>query len=167
MASGALSTLETAPVRARAGEEEGWAEARRPDRAARLSALSLAGLGRPMEARPGWEREASRVARSWLRLVDEGRHTASWAEAAPLLREEVGPREWNVAVSAVRAPLGRCLWRKLQSQAVVEGPPGALRGPFVVIRFESVFERRSRATETITPVLDADGRWRVAAYFIG
>jgi hypothetical protein len=36
-----------------------------------------------------------------------------------------------------------------------------------VIRFDTVFEHRSRRVETITPVLDADGRWRVAAYFIG
>jgi hypothetical protein len=35
-----------------------------------------------------------------------------------------------------------------------------------VIRFDSVFERRRGATETITPVLGPDGRWRVAAYFI-
>jgi hypothetical protein len=49
---------------------------------------------------------------------------------------------------------------------VVEGPSGALRGPYVVIPFESVFERRGRAAETITPVLGADGHWQVAAYFI-
>ena len=166
MALGALSTLVTCPVRARAGEPDGRSEARRSELAAWLSALSLAGLGRPLGARPIWEREATSVARSWLRLVDDGRHPASWAAAAPLLREEIGSHEWDAALRAVRAPLGRCLWRKLLSQAVVEGPPGALKGPYVVIRFESVFERRSRAAETITPVLGPDGRWRVAAYFI-
>jgi hypothetical protein len=35
-----------------------------------------------------------------------------------------------------------------------------------VIRFESA-RARSRAAETITLVLGPDGRWRVAAYFIG
>ena len=167
MALGALSTLATHPVRATAGEREVCSEAPRSDLAAWLAALSLAGLGRPVGARPAWEREASSVARSWLRLVDDGRHPASWAAAAPLLREEVGPREWDEALRAAREPLGRCLWRKLRSRAVVEGPPGALRGPYVVIRFESVFERSGRAVETITPVLGPDGRWRVAAYFIG
>ncbi len=167
MAVGALSTLAIRPVRERAGEQEVCSGARRSDLAAWLAALSLAGLGRPVGERPDWECEASSVARSWLRLVDDGRHPASWAAAAPLLREEVGPGEWDAALRAVRAPLGRCLWRKLRSRAVVEGPPGALRGPYVVIRFESVFERRSSAAETVTPVLGPDGRWRVAAYFIG
>jgi hypothetical protein len=49
---------------------------------------------------------------------------------------------------------------------VVEGPAGDLRGPYVVIRFESVFERQIRAAETVTPALGPDGSWRVAAYFI-
>ena len=167
MALGALSTLAIPPAGARAGEQEARAQTRRSDLAAWLSALSLAGLGRPVGTRADWEREASSVARSWLRLVDDGRHPASWAAAAPLLREEVGLREWDAALRSVRAPLGRCLWRKVRSRAAVEGPPGALRGPYVVIQFDSVFERRSRAAETITPVLGADGRWRVAAYFIG
>ncbi len=134
--------------------------------AAWLSALSLAGLGRPVGAHPDWEREAAGAARSWLRLVDEGRHTASWAAASSLLKEEVGPSGWSAALRAVRAPLGRCLSRALRSRAAVEGPTGDLRGPYVVIRFETAFEGRSPVTETITPVRGPDGRWRVAAYFI-
>jgi hypothetical protein len=166
MAVGALSTLAIHPVRAKAAEQEARVGVRRSGLAAWLSAVSLAGLGRPVGAHPDWEREATDVARDWLRLVDDGRHPASWATAAPLLREEIGPGEWDAALRAARAPLGRCLWRELQSRAAVEGPPGDRRGPYVVIRFEGGFEWRGRATETVTPVLGPDGRWRVAAYFI-
>jgi hypothetical protein len=167
MAVGALSTLALRPVRARTDEREGRTEGRRPELAAWLSALSFAGLGRSVGARPDWERDATGAARSWLRLVDGDRQRASWTSAAPLLRREVGPAEWEAALRAARAPLGRCFWRKLQSCAAVEGPTGDLRGPYVVIRFESVFERGSRATETVTAMRGPDGRWRVAAYFIG
>lgn len=166
MAAGAIGTLADRPASGRAGEQAGEDEPRRPDLAAWLSALSLAGIGRPLGARPDWEHEATGAARSWLRLVDGGLHTPSWAAAAPLLRAGVGPHEWDEALRAVRTPLGRCLSRRLRSRAVVEGPAGSPHGPFVVIRFESVFERRGRAAETITPVLGPDGRWRVAAYFI-
>jgi len=166
MAVGALSTMAFRPARESAGEQTGRGEGRRSEVAAWLSALSLAGLGRPLAGREDWEREATSVARSWLRLVDDGRHPASWSAAAPLLREEVGPQEWDAALRAARAPLGRCLWRKLQSRAAVEGSPGDLRGPYVVIRFESAFERRGSVAETVTPVRGPDGRWRVAAYFI-
>jgi len=152
MALGSWSVPETHPAPA--------------DLAAWLSAVSLAGLGRPAGAHPDWEREAKGAAWSWLRLVDEGRHSASWAAASSLLKEEVGPSGWEAALRAVRAPLGRCLSRALRSSTVVEGPAGDLRGPYVVLRFESVFEGEDSATETVTPVRGPDGRWRVAAYFI-
>jgi hypothetical protein len=166
MASGALGTLASRPSRVPAAEPEAQAEAMRSSVATWLSALSLAGLGRPTGPSPDSERAATRVTRSWLRLVDDGRHPASWAAAAPLLRENVGPREWDAALRAVRVPLGRCLGRRLRSRAVVEGPTGVLRGPYVVIRFESAFERRSRVAETVTAVLGPDRCWHVAAYFI-
>lgn len=155
------------PARQSAGEPTGHGEGRRSKVAAWLSALSFAGLGRSVGARPHWEREADGAIRPWLRLVDGGRHRASWASASPLLRRGVGPGEWESALRAVRTPLGRCFWRKLQSCAAVEGPPGDLRGPYVVIRFESVFEHGSRAIETVTAMRGPDDRWRPAAYFIG
>jgi hypothetical protein len=166
MAVGSLSTMAFRPAHARAGGLEGPAASRRAELVAWLSGLSLAGLGHPLGGRAHWEREATIVARSWLRLVDDGRHPASWNAAAPLLREELGPREWDAALRAARAPLGRCLWRKVQSRAAVEGSRGDLRGPYVVVRFESAFERRDGVKETVTAVRGPDGRWRVAAYFI-
>ena len=166
MAVGALSTLAVRPAPATPDGRAVRVGTRRSELAAWLSAVSLAGLGRPAGAHPDWEREATSAAHAWLRLVDEGRHPASWSAAAALLREEVGRLDWDAALRAVRDPLGRCLWRKLQSHAAVEGPPGDLHGPYVVIRFDSVFERRGRATETVTPVLGPDGRWRVAAYYL-
>jgi serine/threonine-protein kinase len=166
MAVGGLSTLAFHPVRLRVPELESRPQSRRSELAGWLSGLSLAGLGRPLTTHPVWEGEATCAAHSWLQLVDDEQHPASWAAAAGLLREEIGSREWDAALRAVRAPLGRCLWRTLRSRTVVEGPPGPLRGPYVVIRFDSEFERGGAVGETITPVLGPDGRWRVAAYFI-
>ncbi len=53
MAVGALSTLALRPARAKTDEREGHGEARRPELAAWLSALSFAGLGRPVGRAPG------------------------------------------------------------------------------------------------------------------
>jgi hypothetical protein len=159
--------LTARPPHGRAAEGEERDGAGRSGLAAWLCALSLAGLGRTVRARPEWERAAEGAAWSWLGLVDHGRHSASRASASPLLREEVSPLDWAEALDASRVPLGRRLFRRRQSCAVVEGPPGAPRGPFVVLRFESVFERQARAVETITLALGPDDRWRVAAYFIG
>ena len=36
----------------------------------------------------------------------------------------------------------------------------------MIIQFATSFEHKKEAVETITPMLDADGSWRVAGYFI-
>jgi hypothetical protein len=44
--------------------------------------------------------------------------------------------------------------------------PGAPDGEYVVIQYESSFEHKQAAVETVTPMLDKDGTWRVSGYFI-
>jgi len=138
----------------------------RRDFVAWLSALSLAGLARPLSADPTADERAAAAAREWLDLVDGGRSTTSWEAAAPTLRCTVTRTQWDQAVHSVRTPLGRCLSRTLRSHKLVDSLPGAPKGPYVVLQFESDFELREHAVETVTPVLGPDGRWRVAGYFI-
>ncbi len=38
-------------------------------------------------------------------------------------------------------------------------------GKYVVIQFDTVFEHKASASETVTPMLDPDGVWRVSGYF--
>ncbi len=131
-----------------------------------LSALSLAGLGRPLGADEEAEDQAAAAARDWLVLVDRGCSSTSWEKAAPIFRMAVTPEQWDEAVRSVRTPLGRCLSRALRSHTLVEAFPGAPKGPYVVLKFDAEFEDGARAVETVTPVLGADERWRVASYFI-
>ncbi len=44
--------------------------------------------------------------------------------------------------------------------------PGAPDGEYVVIQYRSEFENKSNAVETVTPMRDADGEFRVSGYFI-
>ena len=43
---------------------------------------------------------------------------------------------------------------------------GAPDGKYVVIRYRVSFENKAGAVETITPVLDKDGLWRISGYFV-
>ncbi len=137
----------------------------RRDFVAWVSALSLAGLARPLAADGAAEDEAEAVARAWLTLVDENRWAASWDETAPVFKQAVSSQEWRQALASQRVPLGRCLCRRRLSRKLVESLPGAPKGPYVVIQLQADFEGR-KAVETITPVFGADRRWRVSGYFI-
>jgi len=44
--------------------------------------------------------------------------------------------------------------------------PGAPDGEHVVIQFDSSFTNKKTAVETITPMFDKDGVWRVSGYYI-
>ena len=44
--------------------------------------------------------------------------------------------------------------------------PGAPDGEYVVIQFETSFENKKSAVETVTPMRDKDGRWRVSGYYV-
>jgi hypothetical protein len=131
-----------------------------------LSALSLAGLARPLIANERVEEKAAAAARAWLDLVDGGRYAAGWDASAPAFKGMVTRDEWERAVHSVREPLGRCLSRTLRSHKLVDSLPGAPKGPFVVLQFESEFEHKEGAVETVTPALGDDDFWRVTGYFI-
>ena len=44
--------------------------------------------------------------------------------------------------------------------------PGAPDGEYVVIQFDTSFENKKAAIETVTPMMDQDGTWRVSGYYI-
>jgi hypothetical protein len=62
--------------------------------------------------------------------------------------------------------LGKLLSRKLKSATYKTTMPGAPDGEYVVIQYDSSFEHKQAAVETVTPMLDKDGKWRVSGYYI-
>jgi hypothetical protein len=109
---------------------------------------------------------AQRAAESWLKLTDAGDGGASWEQAAKVFKGAVTREQWTGAIAGVRPPLGKVVSRKVTSRQYTEKLPGAPDGKYVVIQYETVFENRASAVETVTPMLDPDGVWRVSGYFI-
>jgi hypothetical protein len=131
-----------------------------------LSALSLAGLARPLKADEGAEEAAAAAAREWLDLVDQGDYACGWDAAAPAFKRMMTREQWDRAVHSVREPLGRCVSRALKSRQLVDSFPGGPSGPYVVLRFETRFENKRAAVESVTPARGQDESWRVAGYYI-
>jgi hypothetical protein len=109
---------------------------------------------------------AQAAAESWLKLTDGGNGAASWEQAAKLFKGAVTKEQWAHALAGVRPPLGKLISRKVTSRQYTEKLQGAPDGKYVVIQYETVFEKKASAVETITPMLDPDGVWRVSGYFI-
>ena len=126
----------------------------------------LAGLIAGLSATQKSEEAAESSAREWLALVDSGKYAASWKEASQLFKANVSQEQWEKTMRANRVPLGAVQGRKLMSATYATSLPGAPDGEYVVIKYESSFEHKKAAVETVTPMLDKDGHWRVSGYFI-
>lgn len=112
------------------------------------------------------EKAAVTAAEKWLALVDSGQYSESWREGSGYFRNAVTEDQWEQALRATRAPLGKVISRKLKTASYMTAVPGAPDGQYVVIRFATHFQHKRSALETVTPMLDTDGRWRVSGYYI-
>jgi hypothetical protein len=112
------------------------------------------------------EKAATDSANRWLEQVDGGDYASSWETAAPLFKQAVSQVQWAQMLQAKRAPLGKVLSRTVKSAVYTTTLPGAPDGQYVVIVYESSFEHKKSAVETVTPSLGNDGQWRVSGYFI-
>ena len=112
------------------------------------------------------EHTAVRQAESWLSAVDSGRYEESWEDAASYFKQAVTREQWLGSMNAYRKPLGAMLQRRFRSAQYATSLPGAPDGEYVVIQYVTAFEEKKEAVETITPMLDEDGQWRVSGYFV-
>jgi hypothetical protein len=106
------------------------------------------------------------AAESWLNTVDHGQYAASWQAAAAYFKQAVTEAQWVQSLQSVREPLGEHVSRQVKSATYQTALPGAPDGEYVVIQFTTVFTHKEQAIETVTPMKDADGAWRVSGYYL-
>jgi len=124
--------------------------------------LAVSSLGADAEA----EKAAGAAAEKWLGLVDRVEYGESWRQGSTLFRQAISQAQWESAVRTAREPLGRLGSRRRTSAAYRTTLPGAPDGQYVVLTYESSFEKKKAAVETVTTRKDDDGVWRVSGYFV-
>jgi hypothetical protein len=109
---------------------------------------------------------AMSVADGWLSYVDSGRYGESWEDAAAYFKGAMPKTQWQNILDTARGPLGVTLARKVRSATYTRNLPGAPEGEYVVIQYDTRFENRLSSVETVTPMREKDGTWKVAGYHI-
>jgi hypothetical protein len=122
------------------------------------------------------EDAAQAAAESWLALVDGGDYLGSWDQGARVLKASVKRAEWGETIGGVRSPLGKLVSRRLKSREYTEKAPTTRvvggkvytwgDGKYVVIQYETAFANKPSAVETVIPMADPDGVWRVSGYSV-
>ena len=106
------------------------------------------------------------AAENWLELVDGRNITGSWEATAEIFKQGGDLAQWQSALEEASKVYGKLVSRQLREALYKSKLPGGGRGHFVVIQYDSVFEKREKVLETITPMLEKDGHWRVAGYIV-
>ncbi len=128
--------------------------------------LSVSLLCHYVHAEDSLEKSAQLAVEKWLSHVDAGQYAASWQEASSYLQGSVTESGWAMTVQGVRKPLGTVLSRHLKSAQHTTSAPGAPDGHYVIMQFDTCFEHKQVAVETVTFMQEQDGTWKAAGYYI-
>ena len=120
-----------------------------------------------MNERPDKEKEAAAKAAAveFLQLIDSGRYAESWESAANLLKEKVTRDEWVEKLTGGQARSGDLVERTEKSASYSTTAQDSPDGEYILLIFESRFQKTGNIEEYVTVMLDA-GRWKVAGYFL-
>jgi tetratricopeptide (TPR) repeat protein len=106
------------------------------------------------------------AAGTWLKLIDEGQYAESHRAAAKYFQGAVTETAWENSMETFRKPLGTVVSRSLKSAVSHPELPGAPDGSYVVMQFDTSFTDKKVSVETVTFMLEKDGQWRAAGYYI-
>ncbi len=115
---------------------------------------------------PACERAALDESRRWLSLVDDGRHTESWAQAGEKVRRAVTAEQWGEQLQMVRSPLGNVIERTLSVKSFALPPPGAGVDIEASLHYSTRFELGAAIHRETVVLLPVGNEWKVSAYFI-
>ena len=130
------------------------------------SMLLFSGVSCQSEPEAYSENAATLSVTKWLKLMDSENYRESWETASDTFKTQVAVDAWIKTALAARSPLGEVVSRKLISQTYETSLQGTPDGEYVVMEFRTEFTNRQTTNETITPMLDLDGKWRVSGYYI-
>ena len=112
------------------------------------------------------EKAATDAATQWLMLTDSRQYAESWFQASTTFRGAVGKEQWKNALDTVRTPLGKVESRQLRNATYTTKMPNGPSGEYVILQYETSFENAPQMIETVTPMLEKNGKWKVSGYFV-
>ena len=109
--------------------------------------------------------DAEAAALAWLEAIDSGQYEQAWEASSPLLKKPLSPHMLERTIGAARRDFGAVQSRRRVSAVRETSMPGAPRGDYAVLTFQTRFENRPQITETITPHFE-EGAWKVSGYYL-
>jgi len=126
----------------------------------------LAGPTAPTSAQEEAMGPARTAAQAWLALLDAYEFDESWRTAGKVLKGAVSQKEFATTLSSTLGPFGAVSSRNPKSSEFTRTLPSAPDGEYVILEFDTAFEKKAGAVETVVLSKEPDGLWRVSGYYI-
>ncbi len=110
--------------------------------------------------------QATAAAERFLDLVDQEKYGESWDMSASLMKEKISREKWVEHLGKAMQLTGPAVGRQQEDLTYSTMAKDSPDGEYIVINYNSSFKNQADLGETITVMLDKDGRWRVAGYFV-
>ncbi len=112
------------------------------------------------------EAAATKAALAWLDLLDAGMYGQTWEAAAEAFQSAVTKANWEQSVVSARDPYEPFGARVLFLARYTEELPNAQPGEYFILQYRTAVSEDRTVVETLVPMRDPDGVWRVAGYFV-
>ena len=112
------------------------------------------------------EKAATASASEWLALIDSHQYGESWFQASSDFRGAASKEQWIHALETVRTPLGKLISRQLKSATHTTKLPNVHAGEYVVIQYDTSYEKAAGMNETLVMMQEKNGNWKANGYFI-
>ena len=109
---------------------------------------------------------ATAAATEFLSMVDHDHFESSWKMSAKLMQERVPLEEWREQLVAIRQTLGPLVKREQSDISYATVAKDSPEGEYIQIFYDSQFGAKPKVEEILTVMLEPDGQWRVAGYFV-
>ncbi len=108
---------------------------------------------------------AESAGNAFLALVDAGKYDQAYKASAAIVTSKVTEKDFVAQVGDIRTQLGAVKNRHLSKVTPSDQIPGAPKDmKFIVLEFSTDFANKGGVTEIVSPMLEKDGKWRVAGY---
>lgn len=111
-----------------------------------------------------WLIEALHVAQDYVEMLDKGQYSESWTKGAAIFQRTISQKEWDMALKLARRRLGAVQSRSLKDERPAYDPKGLPKGVYMVVEFNTSFQKAQNSGELLTLMRESDGKWRVLTY---
>lgn len=109
--------------------------------------------------------EANSQAIHWMNLNDAQAFRGTWLDGGSILKDILTEDQWAAGMRETRIDLGPVHSRKVSNFSITNSLPFGAQGSFLIIKYETRFQRMSNAIETVTLTAEGPlGLWRVIGY---